>query len=72
MSRGPNATNHVLLFAAVAEATTGLALLIVPSLGGQVLLGAELRHRILVARAIGIALIGLGSAAGWVRRWPAC
>ena len=32
----------VLIFAAVAEVGTGLALLIVPSLVGQVLLGEEL------------------------------
>ena len=36
----------VLIFAAVGEAATGLALLIVPSLVGQLLLGEELdRHR---------------------------
>jgi hypothetical protein len=32
----------VLIFAAVAEAATGLALLVVPSLVGQLLLGEEL------------------------------
>ena len=33
---------HVLKFAAIGEAATGLALLIVPSLVGQVLLGEDL------------------------------
>jgi hypothetical protein len=34
--------NKVLIFAAVGEAATGLALLFVPSLVGQLLLGEEL------------------------------
>ena len=56
----------VLIFAAVAEAVTGLALLIVPSLVGQLLLGEELADiAIPVARITGIALIGLGTAC-----WP--
>jgi hypothetical protein len=56
----------VLIFAAVAEAATGLALLIVPSLVGQLLLGEELAGvAIPVARVAGIALIGLGIAC-----WP--
>ena len=56
----------VLIFAAVAEAATGLALLIVPSLVGQLLLGEELTGvAIPVARVAGIALIGLGIAC-----WP--
>jgi hypothetical protein len=55
-----------LIFAAVAEAATGLALLIVPSLVGQLLLGAEVTGvTIPVARVTGIALIGLGVAC-----WP--
>ena len=54
------------MFAAVAEAATGLALLIVPSLVGQLLLGVELTGiAIPVARVAGIALIGLGLAC-----WP--
>ena len=58
--------NRVLLFAAVAEAATGLALLIVPSLVGQLLLGAELTGlAVTVARVAGIALIALGVAC-----WP--
>ena len=55
-----------LIFAAVAEAATGLALLIVPSLVGQLLFGVEFTGvTIPVARVAGIALIGLGIAC-----WP--
>jgi len=55
-----------LVFAAVSEAATGLALLIVPSLVGQLLLGTELTGiAIPVARVAGIALIALGIAC-----WP--
>jgi len=55
-----------LFFAGVAEAATGLALLIVPSLVGQLLLGESLAGvAIPVARVAGIALIGLGIAC-----WP--
>ena len=55
-----------LIFAAVAEAATGLALLIVPSLVGQLLLGEELTGvAIPVARVAGIALIALG-----ITCWP--
>ena len=64
---------RVLIFAAVGEAATGLALLIVPSLVGQLLLGEELTGiAIPVARVAGIALIALGSPAGRARRWSAC
>ncbi len=57
---------NVLIFAAVAEAATGLALLIVPSLVGQLLLGEELSGvAVPVARVAGIALVGLGVAC-----WP--
>jgi hypothetical protein len=53
-------------FAAVAEAATGLALFIVPSLVGQLLLGEEITGiAIPVARIAGIALIALGIAC-----WP--
>jgi hypothetical protein len=56
----------VLAFAAVSEAATGLALLIVPSLVGQLLLGTELTGvAATVARVAGIALIALGVAC-----WP--
>ena len=58
--------NKVLVFAAVSETVTGLALLIVPSLVGQLLLGTELTGiAITVARVAGIALIALGVAC-----WP--
>ncbi len=58
--------NKVLAIAAVSEAATGVALLIVPSLVGQLLLGAELTGiAMTVARVAGIALIALGVAC-----WP--
>jgi len=57
---------RVLVIAAVGEAATGLALLIVPSLVGQLLFGVELTGIALtVARVAGIALIALGIAC-----WP--
>jgi hypothetical protein len=56
----------VLVLAAVGEAATGLALLVVPALVGRLLLGAELTGvAIPVARVLGIALIALGIAC-----WP--
>ena len=56
----------VLILAAVGEAATGAALLIVPSLVGRLLLGEELSGvAVPVARVAGIALIGLGVAC-----WP--
>lgn len=56
----------LLMFTAVAEAGTGLALLIVPSLAGRLLLGGELTGlAVPVARVGGIALIALGMAC-----WP--
>ena len=55
-----------LIFAAVAEVITGLALLIAPALVGKLLLGESLTGVALpVARVAGIALIGLGIAC-----WP--
>ncbi len=55
-----------LIFAAIGEAATGLALLIVPSLVGQLLLGEQLAGvAIPAARVAGIALIALGIAC-----WP--
>src|SRR6476619_6434756 len=54
------------MFAAMAEAATGLALLIVPSLVGQLLFGEQFAGAtIAVARVAGIALIALGIAC-----WP--
>jgi hypothetical protein len=56
----------VLIFVAVAEAATGLALLVVPSLVGQLLLGEDLTGvAVPVARVAGIALVGLG-----ISLWP--
>ena len=56
----------LLAIAALAEAATGLALLLVPSLVGQLLLGAELTGAsVPVGRVLGIALIALGIAC-----WP--
>jgi hypothetical protein len=56
----------ILVFASVGEGATGLALLIVPSLVGQLLLGEDLTGiAIPVARVAGIALTALGIAC-----WP--
>ena len=58
--------NRVLAIASAAEVATGLALLAVPSLPGQLLLGHELTGVAEpVARVAGIALIALGLAC-----WP--
>ena len=57
---------RVLVVAAFGEVATGLALVIVPSLVGLLLLGGELTGvAIPVARVAGIALIALGVAC-----WP--
>lgn len=54
---------RVLVLAAVSEAATGVALLVVPSLVGRLLLGQELTGiAIPLARVTGIALIALGIA----------
>ncbi len=56
----------LLAFLAGAEAATGLALMIIPSLAGRLLLGAKLSGvAIPLARVAGIALIALGVAC-----WP--
>src|SRR5580765_6697868 len=56
----------VLIFSAVAEAATGIALLIAPTPVWQLLLGEQLTGvAIPVARVSGIALIALGIAC-----WP--
>ena len=56
-----------LALAAVLEAATGAALLIVPSLTGDLLFGTQLTGMaITIARVTGIALIALGVAC-----WPA-
>jgi hypothetical protein len=55
-----------MIFAAVAEAATGLALLVAPSLVGQLLLGQELSGvAVPVARVLGIALVALA-----ISCWP--
>jgi hypothetical protein len=60
------AQDRVLIVAAVAEALTGLALLVAPSPVGLVLLGEALTGiAVPVARVTGIALIALGIAC-----WP--
>ena len=57
---------NALILAAIGEAVTGLALLIAPSLVGQLLLGEPLAGAIMpVARVAGIALIALAVAC-----WP--
>lgn len=57
---------NALTFAAIAEVATGLGLLIVPSLVGQLLLGEQLIGIAApVARVAGIAIIALGIAC-----WP--
>jgi hypothetical protein len=56
----------VLVFAAISEIATGVALLLAPSLVGQWLFGVELVDiAMALARLAGIALIGLGVAC-----WP--
>src|SRR5512141_707 len=56
----------VLILAAVAEVMTGLALLLVPSFVGRLLLGEEFTGAGIVSgRVAGIALIALGVAC-----WP--
>jgi len=58
--------NKLLALAAIAEAATGLALMVVPSLVGRLLLGEELTGvAVPVARILGIALLALG-----VGCWP--
>lgn len=60
------ALKWVLPAAAIAEAATGIALLVVPAPVGRLLLGEELIGvAIPVARVTGMALIGLGIAC-----WP--
>ena len=58
--------NRLLKLTAIIEATTGLALMIIPSLVARLLFGAELTGvSVPVARVTGIALVGLGIAC-----WP--
>jgi hypothetical protein len=63
---------NVLGFAAVAEAATGLALVVVPSLVVRLLFGVELTSVSLsTARVTGMALVGLGIAC-WPGRTALC
>ena len=56
----------LLTLAAIGEAATGLALLVVPSLVGRLLFGAEFSGAsVVIGRVTGIALIALGVAC-----WP--
>ena len=56
----------LLTFTALAEAATGLALMVVPSLVARLLLGAEFSGvAVVVGRVAGIALLSLGIAC-----WP--
>ena len=60
------AMRRALVIAAIGEIATGLALLIVPALVGQLLLGEELTGAAVpVARVAGTALVALGIAC-----WP--
>lgn len=62
----PGIPNKALAVAAVAEALTGLALVIAPSLVGRLLLGQDLTGVASpTARVAGLALVGLGVAC-----WP--
>jgi hypothetical protein len=56
----------LLIFTGVAEAVTGVALIVVPALVGRLLLGVELAGvSVVVARVAGIALLALG-----IGCWP--
>ena len=60
--------DRLLALAAVAEAATGLALVVIPPLVVWLLFGVELTDVSLsIARVTGMALLGLGIAC-----WPGC
>jgi len=62
----------LLAFAALAEAGTGLGLILVPSLVGRLLLGTELSGvSVAIARVTGIALLALAIAC-WPGRTALC
>ena len=64
--------NKLLALTAVAEAATGAALIVTPSLVGQLLLGAEPTGVATpVARVLGIALVAFGVAC-WPGRTALC
>lgn len=55
--------SRVLTIAALGEAATGIALIAVPSLVGRLLLGEDLTGpAVVVARILGLALVGLAIA----------
>jgi len=62
-----DATKKLLALAAVAEAATGLALLVDPAIMARLLLGIDdlTGGAVVIARVTGIALIGLGLSC-----WP--
>lgn len=63
--------NKPLAFAALAEAATGVALIVVPALVARLLLGAELSGvAVVVGRVAGISLLSLGFAC-WQGQEPA-
>jgi Ca2+/Na+ antiporter len=63
---GPDTQRKILALAAVAEAGTGLALMIDPAIVARLLLGAELAVvGTVLGRCFGIALLALGLAC-----WP--
>ena len=65
-SQAAPARKRAIILAALGEAVTGLALVVVPSLVGRLLLGEELTGvAVPVARVAGIALIALAVAC-----WP--
>ena len=62
---GIGAVRSLLALAAVGEAATGVALLIVPSLIGRWLFGEDLTGiAVIMARVAGIALVAFGVACG--------
>jgi len=62
--------NKPLAFAALAEAATGLALIVVPSVVARLLLGTELSGiAVAIGRVAGISLLSLGFAC-WPGREP--
>jgi hypothetical protein len=64
--------NKLLSLSAIIEAATGLALIVLPSLVGRLLLGAELTGvSISITRVLGIALVALGVAC-WPGRTALC
>jgi len=66
------AMNKPLAFAALAEAATGIALIVAPSFVARLLLGTELSGvAVAVGRVAGVSLLSLGIAC-WPSREPMC